>query len=321
MDLRRSVARALRNYPSLWTTLNPPYRALVNRLNEFRLRQLVGGQLPDPIAGNRIIFDAIQSSVPHAIGKIGSLEAETLDIFLRAEVQGMSPAYPTILREQIFTNMGIFPAEGDAVTEYCRTLLHALEEIDILIVWGNPGERHVLRAGDQRTLIRLESLEPWYFEAPWSRALAGKSVVVVHPFSDTIERQYARRFNIWGNSHVLPDFELRTVRMPLSPALVSSPFQSWSEQYEYVADQMLAKPFDVALIGAGGMSLLLAAAAKKSGAVGVHMGGLTQILFGIKGRRWERSRFLANRFNEFWVRPSGAETPKASQKVEQGCYW
>ena len=49
--------------------------------------------------------------------------------------------------------------------------------------------------------------------------------------------------------------------------------------------------------------------------------GGTQILFGIRGKRWDDSEYFKPLFNEYWTRPSEAETPKNAEKVENGCYW
>lgn len=39
----------------------------------------------------------------------------------------------------------------------------------------------------------------------------------------------------------------------------------------------------------------------------IHMGGATQMLFGIKGKRWEDE--YGEFMNEHWIRPSKEETP------------
>ena len=55
----------------------------------------------------------------------------------------------------------------------------------------------------------------------------------------------------------------------------------------------------------------------------VHMGGATQILFGITGKRWENKydNTVGKLINEHWVRPMASERPKGAEKVEGGCYW
>ena len=48
-------------------------------------------------------------------------------------------------------------------------------------------------------------------------------------------------------------------------------------------------------------------------------GGATQMLFGIKGKRWEDE--YGEFMNEHWIRPSKEETPINAMKIENGCYW
>lgn len=316
-ELRRRCARYVRSRPQLHAALHPPYMGLRRLL---RTRELARhGAVLDAGAGNARIRDAILSGTPHGIAKIGSLEAEAMCAFLGGG--GYSP----LLLEQLGTNVGLFPATAASVDAFCAAYASALGRIDLLAVWGQPGEAAVLRRAPEpspaRTLMRIDSLEPWYHPAPWSEALAGRRVVVLHPFAATIERQYRRRRDIWTDGRVLPDFDLRTVRMPLSPALAPPRFPDWEAQFRAVMAEVETSPYDVLLVGAGGISLLAAAHARDGGRIGFHMGGLTQILFGIMGRRWDASPFIAQRRNASWTRPEGDEAPRAAVKVEQGCYW
>lgn len=60
---------------------------------------------------------------------------------------------------------------------------------------------------------------------------------------------------------------------------------------------------------------------KQLGKIAIQMSGSTQILFGIKGKRWENIPEVSKLFNEYWIRPAENETPKKSEKVEGGSYW
>ena len=53
----------------------------------------------------------------------------------------------------------------------------------------------------------------------------------------------------------------------------------------------------------------------------LHLGGALQLLFGIRGRRWEAMPRFAALMNEAWVRPLPQETPAAASQVDGGCYW
>ena len=84
--------------------------------------------------------------------------------------------------------------------------------------------------------------------------------------------------------------------------------------------------FDVALIGCGAYGFALANYVKKKGKVAIHIGGATQLLFGIKGGRWVNNPshypYLHKKvFNEYWVFPPKEDLPKAAASVEDSCYW
>ena len=84
---------------------------------------------------------------------------------------------------------------------------------------------------------------------------------------------------------------------------------------------MDAADYDVAVIGAGAYSLPLAAHARRRGRMAVQMSGATQLLFGIKGKRWDTHPQLSKLYNDAWVRPLPEETLQNKEKVEGGSYW
>ena len=53
----------------------------------------------------------------------------------------------------------------------------------------------------------------------------------------------------------------------------------------------------------------------------IYVGGGLQILFGIKGDRWDNHEDVSTFYNSYWVRPLQTEKPIAANSVEGGCYW
>jgi hypothetical protein len=315
-NLRRNVAEFFRAHPSLWQMINPPYRRAVEAINEWRVsRAYRDVMLYDARLGNLRVKQLILAGKAAAIGKIGSLEAEAVEYFLAGA------AYPEILRKQMFINVGLHPADRTHLDAFCEAYLRAADRLDLLAAWGNRGERAIINRVGPRPLVRLAAFESWLYDEPWSAALAGKKVVLVTPFARSAEAQFARRSEIWLDPAVLPELDLRVVKMPLSPGLVPPTQKNWQERYQLLADQIESAPYDVLLVGAGGLSILLAAHAKARGKIGFHLGGHTQILFGITGRRWDKDHELARRQGPTWVRPAGDEAPPTVTQVEQGCYW
>ena len=199
-----------------------------------------------------------------------------------------------------------------------------LPEISLLGVWFNTGESHIVRRyASAAKIIPTRCLESYYYERDhWTATLRGKNVLVMHPFESTMRRQYEKRLDIWrGQDSVLPEFNMLLVRVPHQPSLVQSSHADWFAALEDLKHQMSSKDFDIALIGAGAYSLPLAVHAKRLGRKGIHLGGATQIYFGIKGRRWDRHPVISNFYNEYWTRPLPEDTPSGNRVIENGCYW
>jgi hypothetical protein len=171
----------------------------------------------------------------------------------------------------------------------------------------------------------LELLNPYFSKSPWTRALEGKKVLVIHPFAATIQAQYKRRELLFANN-LLPAFELKTIKAVQSIAGEKTEFDTWFDALDHMKAQMDQVDYDICLIGCGAYGFPLAAHAKRMGNVGFHLGGSLQLLFGIRGKRWENPDYnpvynYAALMNEHWVKPAEEERPVAANKVEGACYW
>jgi hypothetical protein len=168
-------------------------------------------------------------------------------------------------------------------------------------------------------------MDPFWANKPWTKALENKKVLIIHPFVKTIKAQYKKKEFLFDNN-LLPEFELKTIKSVQSHAGSSSKFQDWFEALNSMKKKMDETEYDICLIGAGAYGFSLAAHAKRSGKKAVHMGGSLQLLFGIRGNRWDNEKVIGKvnyqaLFNEHWVRPLSEETPAGIMKVEGGAYW
>jgi hypothetical protein len=93
--------------------------------------------------------------------------------------------------------------------------------------------------------------------------------------------------------------------------------RDWLDGLEQLKKAMTKQEFDIAIIGAGAWSLPLATHAKELGKIGLHLGGTLNLLFGIRGGRFEQRGF----YNEHWIRPIEKERPKNHQLMENSAYW
>jgi hypothetical protein len=161
---------------------------------------------------------------------------------------------------------------------------------------------------------------------PWTSALKDKKVLVVHPFSELISNQYNNYRNmLYHGTDILPRFDLRTVKAVQTIAgNKDSRFDTWFDALDYMVDESLKQEFDIAIIGCGAYGFPLAAELKKHGKQAFHLGGVTQTLFGIRGKRFDEAEdysLLRNFYNEYWCHPAEGDKPQGFTNVEGGCYW
>jgi hypothetical protein len=280
--------------------------------------------------GNLVLLQHISAGRSIAAGKIGDCELEAL---LKYEMSGRDPErfFHSITdrgheMDLLYVNCGVFPKRADAVARWAETFHEALADIDLLAVWHNKGEDEIAaRYAPQATLTRLRALEPYYHSTPWTGALAGKRVLVVTPFEETmsLQRRRHRGQNLFPDAPaVFPDFELSVVRSPFPAALVSPVHSDWNEALHDMRERIRGQEFDVCLVGAGAYSLPLCAFVRTElSRPAVHLGGAMQILFGIRGKRWDGHPVLKNFYNENWIRPLPSERPKGRWRVEGAAYW
>ncbi len=283
-------------------------------------------------AASDAIYDALISGKPCMVCRYGGTEIRLVAGYLNAtELNACQRLWKRLcfqhvgfsrkMKWMMHTGANFFPPTDENFTRFAQLMLEDSRQIDILGVW-RPEEVRVTKHPERVTSVPLFDLDPYRHNNPWSRALAGKKVLVVHPFVETIRRQYAKRELLFANLDVLPEFQLINYR-PLFKSLPGNPdyFPSWFDALDYMKAGISAITFDIAIIGAGPYGFPLAAHVKRMGKQSLHLGGQCQVLFGIKGKRYDNMECYHRFYNEHWCRPSASETPTNAQKIEHGCYW
>ena len=276
---------------------------------------------------NESIADLIKTKTPAAIGKFGSTELQTLRGFIRHSSSEKADKKTAYFRKILMEFSGVYPPNYKTFKNWSTFWINeVLPEMTIIGTWFNYNESRVVKKYSYNAKpMHSYGLEPYIFSNPWSAELKGKKVIVVSPFSKTIQVQYPKRKEIWVlNPNVLPEMELVTIQCPTYPHLVKPKHNDWFESLDDMKKQIAATDFDVLLVGAGAYSLPLCTYAKSLGKVGIHLGGNMQLIFGILGKRWlvEPNCSIDHKyFNDAWIYPLKEETPEGNDKVEDGCYW
>ncbi len=267
-----------------------------------------------------VLKEELQKDKPSMIARFGSTEIKAI----------IYPHLPLLIRpfvkSSFFLNMeilsGFFPSTENNIKKFSDLMKEDMKLLDILGSWRME-ERFLNNKFPLAKRIQLSALEPYLQKDPWTEVLKGKKVLVVHPFNESIESQYFNcRERLFKDPRVLPEFRtFETIKAVQTIAGNRGNFNDWFEALEFMKNQINQKDFDVAIIGCGAYGFPLAAHVKRMGKKAVHLGGSTQLLFGIKGKRWLELDDFNEIINDHFVFPSDLDKPKYSTKVEGGCYW
>lgn len=229
--------------------------------------------------------------------------------------------YTNYIVKNMWELSGFFPSNAKALDRFCEMMVGLIPMVDVLGSWRI--EEHLFDAELENAVkVPMPDLEPYYFDNPWTPALEGKKVLVIHPFEDTIRKQHARYELLFEDKRLTPKYELQTMKAVQSIAgNKPAEFDDWFQALDWMNAEIDKRDFDIAIIGCGAYGFPLAAHVKQIGKKAVHLGGAVQNLFGICSRGMENTEWFKKTVNDYWVRPSEEETPKGFNKVENGLYW
>jgi hypothetical protein len=285
-----------------------------------------GERILTPAEANAEIARRLRGPAPVLVGRVGATEQAVIRRHAHTErwPEVVSPLrYGPGLRWDICNLSGFFPTDSRALCEFSELYRSCLGLVDVFATWRNRFEGEIVRRYLPRAsvLVPLRALAPLSVPQPWTHALEGRHVLVVHPFAETIRDQLCRLDEIYPGG-LWPD-----CRIDVMPAVQSlggvpdGPYRSWFDALEEMSGGIERFTGDTVIIGAGAYGLPLGARAVQCGKSAIVVGGVLQIFFGIRGARWDARPEYARLPNDAWVRPRRSERPSTAQRVEHGCYW
>ncbi len=285
-------------------------------------------------AASDLIKDTLSADAPCMISRFGSVELSAVLNWMAVHDESGSfrKSLKTIFGEsqyfwwddwvmsQMSNVAGFFPSNPTNLSKFAEKTLEDVRNIDILGSWSI-GEKLAMDYNSGAKVVELIDLDPYFHSNPWTEALGGKKVLVIHPFASSIRSQYQKHNLLFRDARTLPAFDLQTIKAEQTVEGSETKFKSWFNALDAMRSAISQKDFDIAIIGAGAYGMPLASHVKDMGKKAIHLGGSTQILFGIKGKRWDERSMYQNLYNEHWTRPLLEETPKNADMIERGCYW
>ena len=321
----------------------------------------------------------IRRNKPFFLGRTG-MGHESWTACLAATNNWNTTYWPIIRRHLTYKN-GVPTANTSDAMEFGRCYAAAVNASDLMVRWGARSMPHLREGGHGKAGIRgasrggrcggrwtdtflksdilLEQSGHWPRRAlseevvqepyrldlnvTWLSALANRTVLIVHPFNESIQKQLGlrsatddyvsvaagRREAIWGDwgRTLMPSgMRLKIVVPPVSFAGADE-YKNWRPALAALLARVdAAGPFDVALLSCGGLGMPLGAYLRRTGRSSIYIGGSLQIWFGIIGNRWrgwkKSNPFLRKTLNNSnWVSPLPSERPPGYKTEENSAYW
>ena len=258
------------------------------------------------------IVKHINSNAPLSIVRMGNVEAQ----------QMLSDK----LFSQMKTNAGFFGDDND-LKKWKSMFMKALVNANLNLRVYTCHSFLVCDKVTQKlnlwipTLPYIEKVEFWF---SLLNAIKTEKIGFVSYFKKDIERQISKMKWIYpprkDKAHLR--VSTRSWKIIYSENTIEGnqpKDKSWFDVLDDLVERCLAQDCDVYFISCGCYGLILCDRLKEAGKKAIYIGGLLQLLFGLKGKRWDEREEINEYYNKYWVYPN--TKPQGWDKIEGGCYW
>lgn len=283
------------------------------------------------LESNQSIINLIESNKPFSIVRLGY---ETNLIVNKLQNKGYMPKY---FDDRMCTFAGIYSKKKDiqVLKDFATKHIESIKNSDCLasftINFNNLRnlQKFFANSFPHIDLIHSRSIEPFYIresnEIPWSRYLKGKKVLIINPFVESFKSQMKNGFKLYDDCNIFEDDQEFIYYKSYQTCVGNHIHEDWNETLDVMCNDIKDLDFDVALLGCGSYGLPMCNYIKtKLHKSAIYIGGGLQLLFGVKGERWNTHEVISKIINNCkceFIRPSQEETIPNAKKIENGCYW
>jgi hypothetical protein len=303
-------------------------------LQEREFERRLGRPLISAADFARRVGEALADGRGFAAGKVANTERAMLQYRMVREREADRLriwAFERMLTAQALLTAGIFPPDAAFHRRFETGYAEAVRSLDCVGVDPRflPSSLEVLGFHEvEGDVMRWWDQEPDHRSAgdDWLGHLRGRRLLLVSPFASLLARRATRETfeAVWasiGKPWFAPA-HVDALEFPFgwSPSTWKR-FPTALDLLEDIASRVAGRDFDVAIVGAGGLGIPIAAFVKGLGRVGISLGGFVQPLFGIAGERWRgyEDWQRAGIFNDAWIELPPEYHPGPGETLED--YW
>ncbi len=300
-------------------------------------------ELDDALVPKRAFLDALQDALARrhgfAAAKLGATEQSMLQYVMERErnaTRTKMHMLELLLKKTTIAYSGIFPAESEFHFKYGKFFIHCVRELDVVGLFrGKHADLEWMLVNYfqlENPLTPFQNLhpdrsipdDPTNCYLPWLR---GKKILLISPFGNLLASRATREIfeGVWRASgkKFFEPARVEGLEFPYGFARETrARYATVLDLMREIEDEIAKRDFDVALIGAGGMGVPLAAFVKRLGKIGILLGGQLQLIFGVKGARWKNDRTWRDTFfNEWWIDMPAHYHPQQGDDAGEYAYW
>jgi hypothetical protein len=302
-------------------------------------KELYETQLGYPIISKkdfiRDLKAAIETNAGYAAGRIGISEQFWMyyPILLR---DGINKTKLRVFEKHLFfhgSQQGLFPVQSDFYLKYNEFYVEKIREIDCLGLILDPvmGPKLILFYSLTNKLIYFkdqipDKSSPSNPENCYLHFFEDKKLLLICPFAELLKERATKEIfeGVWSKTGKKWFHPKGVEALEIPYGFAGETHQKYASTIlllEAIEAEIERRDFDIALIGAGGLTIPIASFVKEIGKVSVSLGGDLQILFGVIGKRWRHlERWGKGYFNEWWVDMPEKYRPKETD-IAEGAYW
>lgn len=279
----------------------------------------------DNNVGIKLLCEQLSGSNKFCINRIGGIE---LDAYCDYLINGYNTS--SIPYQNMFKFCGYYDVdrEKDMYDSYMKEYIECLNSSTLITVANSKltskmkfititdmyyihreeiGIVNVLSSLAPIKKIAYHILESFSYFDVYYPLLEGKKILVISPFEREIRSQLEKKDKLFKDflDFKYPNFaSIEYVNTYLTTNDYTIPHKNWKETFEHYKDIIKTKDFDICLLICGAYAYPLANyiynILNKST---IHIGGIGQLFFGIKGGRYQIPYFT-RMMNEHWVYPN-----------------
>ena len=279
---------------------------------------------------NRFVYDQenvienkIKNSEPFMMARVGNTELWIVKEYLHKQ-NNLIFDYNNFWVEYLLNTSGFFTKNNvsDDIDRFAIEHINAIKNCDFNLCYGNSE----LAEGLKMTLDNLQNNSysfDWEkltnpFNNTWFRLLKDKKVLVISPYSKSIEKQYKNIKNIYKEEY--PNFELITYQSFETQLNNDLGYNSYFEVLDKMKQDISKIDFDICFVCCGAYGYILSSYIKDIGKTAIELCSYLPNWFGIKIKRYCTKLNVNKYWNEDWI--FSIEKPiKKSEKIEDSCYW